>query len=132
MVAMIAISSVVYSLLTRIKNRYGLLASFEGPACSWVRSILFWIIDKGRVLPDISNYPYLGLFLVIRCRLFACRPFSASEVLLRSSVIFPKLATDSEVAEGGGNEHRRTKLQAVVKGVRQQRRRGCWGWRQEQ
>ena len=105
MVAMIAISSVVYSLLTRIKNRYGLLASFEG-ACWLIGSvpILFWIIDKGRVLPDISNYPYLGLFLVIAA---VCLHVARSRLLkssLRSSGDISQVGDDSEVAEGGGNE----------------------------
>ena len=66
MVAMIAITSVVYNLFTKIKNRYGLIACLEG-ACWMVGlvPIFYWLITKGRALPSIDNYPYLGLFLFI-------------------------------------------------------------------
>ena len=67
MVAMIAITSVVYNLLTKIKNRYGLIACLEG-AC-WMLGLVpisYWLITKGSVLlPSIDNYPYLGLILYI-------------------------------------------------------------------
>ena len=66
MVAMIAITSVVYNLLTKIRNRYGLIACLEG-ACWMVGSIpiLYWLITQGRALPSIDNYEYLGLVLFI-------------------------------------------------------------------
>lgn len=105
LVAMIAISGAVYTLLTRIKNRYGLIAALEG-AC-WITGlvpILFWTIHKGRVLPDISDYRYLGLMLfvtaiclgIVRTRLHKstlARPADASQG-----------GGDSEVAKEGGSE----------------------------
>ena len=66
MVAMIAITSVVYNLLTKIKNRYGLIACLEG-AC-WMLGLVpisYWLITKGTALPSIDNYSYLGLILFI-------------------------------------------------------------------
>lgn len=66
MVAMIAISSVVYNLLIKINSKHGLIACVEG-ACWMVGSIpiFYWLITKGRALPSIDNYRYLGLILVI-------------------------------------------------------------------
>ena len=105
LIAMIAISSVVYSLLTRIKNRYGLLASFEG-ACWLIGSvpILFWTIDKGRVLPDIADYRYLGLFLMIAAVCLHAVRSRLPKSSLRTSSAISQVGDDSEVAEGGGNE----------------------------
>ena len=105
LIAMIAISSVVYSLLTRIKNRYGLLASFEG-ACWLIGSvpILFWTIDKGRVLPDISDYRYLGLFLVIAAVCLHAVRSRLPKSSLRSSGDMSQAGGGCEVAEEGDNE----------------------------
>ena len=66
MLAMIAITSVVYNLLTKIKNRYGLIACLEG--AFWMLGsvpIFAWLITKGTALPSIDNHPYSVLFLVI-------------------------------------------------------------------
>ena len=66
--------------------------------------ILFWIIHKGRVLPDIANYPYLGLFLVVAA---ICLGLIRS-LLLKSTL--PSLGDlspngdDSKAAEEGGDE----------------------------
>ena len=104
-VAMIAISGLVYNLLTKVKNRYGLIASLEG-AC-WIIGlipILFWIIHKGRVLPDIANSSYLGLSLVVAA---ICLGLIRS-LLLQSTL--PSLddlsqnGDDSKAAEEGGDE----------------------------
>ena len=108
MVAMIAISSVAYNLLTKIRNRYGLIASIEG-AC-WITGfipILYWIINKGRALPTIDNYPYLALFLFVAATcLGAVRSW-----LQKSTPMSPHpspgdlshIGDDSEVGEEGGN-----------------------------
>lgn len=109
LVAMIAISGVVYSLLTRIKNRYGLIASLEG-AC-WITGfvpILFWTIDKGRVLPDIANFPYLGLILfvaaiclgVVRAWLHKSIPMST----IPSPGELSSIGDDDEVSAQGGSD----------------------------
>ena len=108
LVAMIAISSVVYNLLTKIKNRYGLIASLEG-AC-WITGsipILYWIVYKGRVLPAIDDYPYLGLFLfvaaiclgVVRSWLQKSTPMST----LPSPGDLSHIGDDGEVGAEGGN-----------------------------
>ena len=109
LVAMIAISGVVYTLLTRIKNRYGLIASLEG-ACWLVGSVpvLFWIIHKGRVLPDISDYPYLGLLLVIAAVFLHAFRSRILKSTPRTSGDMSQVGDDGEVAEESGSEQGKT------------------------
>ena len=112
LLVMIGISSVVYNLLTRIKDRHGLIASFEG-AC-WLIGlvpVLFWMIHTGRGLPDISDYRYLGLILVIAAicsRIIrALLPKSATV----SPGVLPQADYDSEVA--GDNDNRSSPHQSA-------------------
>lgn len=125
MVAMIAISSVVYSLLTRIKNRYGLIASFEG-ACWLIGSvpILFWIIHQGRVLPDISDFPYLGSLLVIAAVFLHVLRSRTLKSARRSSGDMSQVGDDSEVAEESGND--RTPHQPMASGQQGKSRARRW------
>lgn len=89
-VAMIAITSVVYNLLTKIRNRHGLVACLEG-VCWMVGlvPILYWLITIGRnALPSIDTYPYLGLILwigaiclhILRSQLTTSSATAASDV----------------------------------------------------
>ena len=104
-VTMIAISSVIYNLLTKIKNRYGLIASFEG-ACWLIGAlpVLFWIIHTGRVFPDISDYPYLGLWLVVAAICLAVIRSRRLRSTLPLTHDKSRDRGDSEIAEVGSNE----------------------------
>lgn len=135
MLAMIAIASVVYNLLTKIANRHGLLAPLEG-AC-WMVGLVpvgYWLVTKGKTLPPIDNHRYLGLFLVVgaiclgflRYRLkkstatgatsdsFSQRPTDEDRILPAKAINGPPSRQQEGDGRWGGTKTRRWMLVAAA------------------